>query len=419
VIDLKTVVCIMVLGILMFSAKAYADYSVSLLLNPQYYSYSPDTLFDVPDSSIEKPKLTSEQTIELTGGIQTSSTTYYYLLSTINQLSDDGSSDTEFNVNALFLSHGLNSWELTLGRRISTWGIGYGFRPLDVVQQHDQQTTSLQSITGKNQFALEYFSDMSSWSLLWVNPLQNKDSDDNKSNHQLESVVARYATSRENQDLHALLRYNNENKVQLGLGGIQILTDAISAHGSLLLSQRYQKQIHSLTGQNENFLTTRNPFITKRYNNGLQSLIGLNWSLLSKHNIIMEYWYNDMAYTRQQWNALFELTKAQRALLNQGLAPAASVHDNIAWSASALQTQSLAQHNMMFRWSYDAADWTPTVNTLMSIDDGSSITTLSAIRRYHLFKFEAGLRTFSGHNDTVYGGLLLKKIMYLTLSSEF
>ncbi len=412
---MKTVVLVSVLAVQFLATIAHAEYSISILLNPQYQSYVSDTLFNVPDTYIRKPNLTSMQTIELTGGFQQPSTTYQYLLSAVNTLSDDKSPDTAFNVNELFLSHSIDNWELTLGRRINSWGVGYGFRPLDVVQQYDRQTTSQQSMIGKNQFSLEYFSDTSSWSLLWVNPFP----DEEINNQQRESFVAKYSTSRESHDLHTLLRYNDENKFQFGLGGIKIVSNAIAIHGSLLFSQQHQKKLHILAGQSDILLSPNYPYASQKYNNGLQALIGLNWSSISKHNVIIEYWYDDMAYSRQQWKKHFQLAKQQQAMLEQSQIPEALIYSNIAWTASAIQARSLAQHNIMLRWNYDADYWKPTINILLSPDDNSFMSTLSITRAYNVFKLEAGLRMFTGTNDSVYGGLIVNYMTFVTLLSEY
>ncbi len=414
-IYLKVITWFFVIGSLFSVRTAYAEYSISILIHPQYNAYSSDTLFDVPSEYIKRPGLTSEQTIELTGGFQQPFNTYSYLLSTRNKLSDDRTSKTEVKVNELFMSHGIDNWELILGRRISSWGIGYGFRPLDVIQQYDQQSTSQQSMIGKNQFAWEYFTDMSSWSLLWVNPLQTEETENNK----LESFVAKFSTNRENYDQHALFRYNNDNKLQFGLGRLQLISDSLSIHGSLLLSQKYQKQLHRLAGQTTTLLSFDYPYITKDYNNGLQALAGLNWSSITKHNIIVEYWYNEMAYSPHQWKALFKLAEQQQILLEQTPITKAPIHGNIAWTANATQAQSLAQHNLMLRWNYDANYWKPTVNILLSPDDKSYMTTLLVTRAYNSFKFEAGVRMFIGANDSVYGGLIISHNVFMTFSGAY
>jgi len=416
VTDVKTISWLLVLCAIFSIRFAHAEYSISVLLNPQYHSYSSDTLFIVPDEYIEKPRLTSDQTIELTGGFNQTLLNTGYLLSARNKLSDSSSPNTELKVNELFFSKSIDNWELIAGRKISSWGVGYGFRPLDVIQQYDQQTTSLQSMIGKNQFALEYFADMSSWSLLWENPFPK---DDEVENRRLQSFVAKYSTSKESHDVHALLRYNNENKLQLGLGGIQIISDSISLHGSLLVSQQYQKQIHAFAGQSTFFISSNDPYITKKYNNGLQALVGLSWSGISKHNVIAEYWYDEMAYTRQQWEEHFRLAKQLQTMLKQSTIPKELIYGNIAWTANATQAQSLAQHNLMIRWNYDADNWKPTINILLSPDDKSNMTTLSITRVYNLFKLEAGMRIFNGTNDSVYGGLIVSNNVFMTFSSEY
>ena len=395
--------------------SALAENSISFLISPQYSGYSSDTLFDLPDEFIEKPKATSQQIIELTGSYPNQFINLGYLFSLHNQLSSHSPSATSVKTNELYLSKSLNEWELTFGRRISSWGVGYGFRPLDLVQQYDQQTLSRQSTIGKNMLALERFSGMSSWSLLWVNPNQSDESE----NRDIESIVSKYSTSQDDYDLHAVFRYNELNRLQLGLGAITILSDQVAIHGSLLLSQRYQKQLHQLAGQSTVLLAERFPYETVDYHRGTQALIGINWSSSSKHNLIAEYWYDQQAYSRQQWRELFELAKNQQKLLNQSAISPALIQGNIAWSAMATQAQALSQHNLMLRWSYDADHWKPSANILISAADKSSMITLSTTRSTHLFKFEAGIRTFNGANNSVYGGLIVSNILFLTLSGEY
>ncbi len=403
------------LNALFFMNSAIAENSISFLLSPQYNSYSSNTLFDLPAEIIEKPKASSQQIIELTGIYPRQFVDLAYLFSMHNQLSRNKPSNTRFNTNELYLTKNLNDWEITLGRRISSWGVGYGFRPLDVVQQYDQQTISRQSAIGKNMIALEHFSGMSSWSLLWVNPNRS----DESQNHGIKSIVSKYSTSQDNYDLHAVLRYNRKNKLQMGLGGINILSDEMSVHGSLLLSQVYQKQLHKLTRQTTVLLSDKYPYENIDYNSGFQLLTGLSWSNLSNHSLIVEYWYNGMAYSDKQWDQLFKLAAQQQNLLNNTQLPQSIIHGNIAWTAAATQTQALAQHNVMLQWSYDADYWKPTANILLSPVDKSSMITLLATRSTHLFKFEAGIRAFNGANNSIYGGLIISNTVFMTLSGEY
>ncbi len=403
------------LSTLFIVSSVLAQNSISFLISPQYSGYSSDTPFDLPDEFIEKPSATSRNIVELTGSYPNPLIELSYLFSLHNQLSSRSPSDTHFNTNELYLSKSLHDWEVTFGRRISSWGVGYGFRPLDLVQQYDQQTLSRQSTIGKNMVALERFSGMSSWSLLWVNPNRSDESE----NSDIESIASKYSTSRGDYDLHAVFRYNELNRFQLGLGGITILSDEMALHGSLLLSQRYQKQLHRLAGQSSILLAEQFPYESVNYNNGFQTVIGMSWSSLSKHSLIAEYWYNEQAYSRQQWRELFELVQKQQNLLTQTAIYPALIQANIAWSATATQAQVLTQHNFMLQWSYDADHWKPTANILISPTDKSSMMTLSTTRSTHLFKFEAGIRTFNGASDSVYGGLIINKIVFMTLSGEY
>jgi len=60
----------------------------------------------------------------------------------------------------------------------------------------------------------------------------------------------------------------------------------------------------------------------------------------------------------------------------------------------------------------------PTVKTLLAPVDKSSMITLSMIRTYHVFYVKSGIRMLNGTRKSVYGGLILSNIFYLTISSE-
>lgn len=409
--------CISIVLLLLIGKTTFAEPSISVLINPQYNAYSSDTLFAVPDEYIEKPEITSKQTIEVTGNHAIPWSTINYLFSAYLALNDRDSAQTNISTNELYLAQSFNNWEVIMGRRINSGGFGYGFRPLDVIQQYDQQSTLRQSLIGKNMLGLEYFSGLSSWSLLWINPRQKSAATDN--NTQLESLLVKYSTSLENSDLQTLIRYNKKNKLQAGLGGIQIVSDAFSVHSSLLISQQYQKQLHFLAGQTSQLLASEYPYETITQQGGIQALIGFSWSTSSKHSIIAEYWYNDMAYSKQQWDNLFQLAERQQQLLEQPGLPTEDVLGNIAWTASATQSAMLSMHNLMLQWNYDADYWKPSINILMSPADSSSMLTLAVSRTYNLLKIETGVRSFNGSKDSVYGGLIIDRMLYMTVSSEY
>jgi len=404
----------------LFCSTLKAEHSLSFLVSPQYNTYSSDSYFQVPDEFIEKTNHQSDQTLEFTGNAAFNSTNFNYLLSVHNRINDTNSPKTDTSINELYLTHSFGDLELTFGRRIHSWGVGYGFRPLDVIQQYNRQSISRQSDIGKNSLGVEYYSDLSSLSFFWINPMNKVPQNETKEeNHQQESLVAKISTSFDNYDFHSLMRVSSENKLQLGAGGVHILNDAIGFHSAILYSQAYEKQIHQLAGETNNLLSTSYPYKTESYEHGFHTLIGINWSSINKHSLIAEYWYTDFAYTKQQWNSHFELAGQQQLLLQQSQHPTAAVHGNIAWSAVATQASILSTHNIMLQWSYDADYWKPTINFLYSPVDKSHMITLSTTRTTKLFNLETGIRHFNGTKDSIYGGLILSNTLYLTISSEY
>ncbi|MBT4077093.1 MAG: hypothetical protein HOE78_10955, partial [Gammaproteobacteria bacterium] len=154
----------------LFSSALLADdISLSYSIQPRWFDYNDESYINTTEDLIEKTNLVSTQILELVTGTENIA-----LTATLkNRLQSDKKAESEVTVKELVYANTLGNWDYSVGRRISSWGVGSAFRPLDVVQQQDLQDTDQETITGVNQLALERFSGMSSLGFYLINPSED------------------------------------------------------------------------------------------------------------------------------------------------------------------------------------------------------------------------------------------------------
>src|SRR5438445_2388540 len=72
--------------------------------------------------------------------------------------------------NELYASGDFGAWQMSAGKKVVGWDVGYGFRPNDVVQQEQRRTLLTLTQEGRPLLQLERFDAETASSLVWVNP---------------------------------------------------------------------------------------------------------------------------------------------------------------------------------------------------------------------------------------------------------
>jgi hypothetical protein len=395
----------------LFSSALLADdISLSYSIQPRWFDYNDESYINTTEDLIEKTNLVSTQILELVTGTENIA-----LTATLkNRLQSDKKAESEVTVKELVYANTLGNWDYSVGRRISSWGVGSAFRPLDVVQQQDLQDTDQETITGVNQLALERFSGMSSLGFYLINPSE----DNQQSGKKQLAIITRFSESKEKGDWQGLLRLSQLHKLQAGIGGLYVINDALELHGSVLYSARYQRMEHSLSGQNENLLATEYPWETVEYHDAKSWMLGGNLTWSERHNLIFEYWFDPLALDKSQWAEQLNLMQEQNLLLGSP-APQQAVQGNLAWSTEALANPHLVQDNLFLRWSYQGDEYLPQASILYSPADSSFMFSTSLGLDKYSMKFNIGLRLFSGSQDSVYGQMPVTSQLFLTAYGDF
>ena len=303
---------------------------------------------------------------------------------------DGGGYGTETVLNELFYDYSAAGLEWSLGKKVMPWGVGYGLRPLDVVQQEARLVDQPRELEGVPLLAVESFSETTTRSMVLF---------ERKDGSRFERALAfKYYRLLDGKDLFAVARLSENGNHVAGAGISSVVGEQLEWHASAVYLARYERLIRAADAP---LLASSDPFYQQEYRNGAQWLAGGTWSWASGVSLLGEVWYDDTAYKPEQWSQLMEAVAQQRDLL--GTAPADVVYNNLLWDMRAYQASSLMQSNALLRISYEGEHLDPSISLLWSPQDGGLIAIIQAEYEFgpHSRMF-ASLRMMGGEADSVY-----------------
>lgn len=338
---------------------------------------------------------------------------------------NDASYDGELIVQELFWQGSVNTLqtdiEVTLGKMRLDWGVGYGYRPLDVFKPYRRNPVGIQVEEGTLTAMGSYFDALGDWSLVYSDSshTQQDGSELEEAAEQRGIGLRRYAFVGDSE--YQLLAYYDD--VRHGLVGGSFVTVLDAAWG-LHTSAVYQR--HYLSYQQGEIFE---PVSLTKQRDGFQVLAGLNWANQVGNNIILEYWYDSRSWGRKEWQQAFDRIDSLESV-QQGLASS---------YAQGLGQSNLVAHNIMLHWSLDSSAWghwnwsqeylwlnkvTPTLDVLYSPqDNGVIVTQWLDYQAYDSgqssINIEMALRFMTGEKDSVYANLSDKRMIFINLKGRF
>jgi hypothetical protein len=298
------------------------------------------------------------------------------------------------------------SW--TIGRRVISWGVGFGFRPLDVVQREDRRNVNPQPLVGIPLAAMDYITADEAWTIAWLNPASGQKASDRKD----EAVAMRWYRLSGGDDYHAVARLSRRRKLEIGMGVARVVGDEWSFHGAALHSRRYRKTLNRLAEDEGELFERLNPRVVAVGKRGNRAVLGAQWTGASGWSLLGEAFYDGDAYTRSEWRRLDELTRRQSAAA--ALVPPELLTANIAWSSEAYLAPTLLRENLLLRLSYDEGDdFKPYYEVLLTPADRGLVSTLGASYSRSRQRFSGGWRHMGGTGDSAYGRSPEKSIFWL------
>ncbi|OFX20817.1 MAG: hypothetical protein A2V77_04345 [Anaeromyxobacter sp. RBG_16_69_14] len=318
-------------------------------------------------------------------------------------------------VNELFYEADLLGQHFTIGKKVASWDVGFGLRPLDVVQQADRRALHPFALEGVPLVTWELFGESWAVTLLYANPLRGRapaPRDD-------ESVALHYYQRLGSADLHAVGRYSRRTRLQAGASTAVVLGDALELHAS----SRYQRHGErfampaSLAGGAP--LAASEPRATTASADVLAALLGFTLTPGLGLSVVGEAWLDPAGGTAGEWSALGALAERQRALLGDPAVPSAAVLANLAWELRAFDRPSLLRENLFLRVSWKKDRFEPTADVLYTPADGGFVATAAVAYQGERTRLDGGLRLFGGRAGSAYRLFPESAILYAALQVFF
>jgi len=267
-----------------------------------------------------------------------------------------------FELNELYWERSLGEWDLTLGKKIIDWGVGYGYRPLDLFGQQNRQSLAPEVVVGLPMVNAERFTDTGAWTFLCA--LGESDATDNDENR----CAARYYQLLGDWDLQAVIYYDADRQLAVGGSFSGVVSDTTEWHGSVLLQSRYQNTEYR-----------PQPRVVNQ-KHAAKALLGFTYTTESGYSLIGEVW-----------------------------------HDGTAEKAINEPT-----NRMMLSLSYDGETTDPVADLLYSPGDDGIILTLKATTEITAdSEVEYGIRTYQGDKSAFYRQLADRQLLFINFSGAF
>ncbi len=285
----------------------------------------------------------------------------------------------------------------TVGKKIMSWGVGFGFKPLDVVQRENRRAVNPPALVGTSVLAVERFTADEALTVAWTHPGHGEGSDDF---HDASLALHWYRLSASGDDLHAVARLSHRRGLEAGIGATRVIGAEWSLYGAALYEPRTRRLANALLDSGSTFATA-DPMSERVGNGGVKAVAGAQWTGESGWSTLVEAWYDADAYSREQWQRLDALTASQRALA--GIAPVAAIVGNAAWSSQAYLTPNLLRENLLLRLGYDDRDgFRPYAELLATPRDGGRVWTVGAAFEGNRQRLSLGLRQAGGADGSAY-----------------
>jgi hypothetical protein len=379
------------------------DFSMNVVLAPEQDTARRSSPYHVPSSVTRVPESKGRGDIELrlrAGGLNAQYTVR-------QQTSNVDSSQLSGIANQIYYDSDLHDgFGWTVGRKVMSWGVGFGFKPLDVIQRENRRGVNQAALVGVPLLAVQKMTADSSWTLAWTHP----GAGDGTAGDKDSGVSLHWFQLAGGNDHYAVIRLSPLHQVETGVGATWILDDEISIYGAGLYERRYEKTLNALS-ENGGLFAGADPMLVRSSRNGGRAVAGIQWTGASGWSLLAEAWYDSHAYSKKEWQDLNELTTRQLAAA--ALAPAAALAANVAWSSQAFLPSNLLRENLLTRLSWDSRNgFKPYAEWLLTPRDGGQVLTLGALLEGDKQTLSIGMRQLGGPANSVYHLAPLQRMLW-------
>jgi hypothetical protein len=327
---------------------------------------------------------------------------------------EGGPTQSRARANELYTSADLDAWQLSAGKKVVGWDVGYGFRPNDIVQQEERRTLLTVTPEGRPLLQLERFGSDSAAALVWVNPQRTHDADDTQRGAHESALAARWYERHGGLDAHAFARLGQHTGASLGTALAWVATDELELHASARALQRHDGwMIDGLAGTGP---VNANPWHQATLGGTSQWLLGASWTGAAQQSLLVEYWHDGTALADRDWDAWNVRNRALAAL--QGPPPVA-LAGNLAWQATPFAASSLRRDNLFVRIAWQPDHWLLSLDALVTPHDRGRSVTAALQWQGDRIKLNAALRVYGGPDDAVLAELPQRRAGLVAASWAF
>ena len=324
---------------------------------------------------------------------------------------DGGEAQFEGKIHELYFEKSIYELEISMGKKIVEWGVGFAYRPLDIIQNEDRRKLLSTHDEGRTLISLEYFTSDSAWTFLYLGPDNNESSLANMD----EAFAVQFFTLIHSVDFLAILKVSEQHKLESGAGFKSVLNDQWAVYGSFLYQRRYRQYLNQLLDVHTNFpIAAGDPVTLHSRQHGYKYLLGLNWVGISGWSILFETWYDNTARKKKIWQALKNLSHSQQALAESQPALIDAVNANIRASTRYFSADNLLEWNTLLRLSYDFSGQEIYMDYLFTPEDKGTVITLGHRLEGNRYNTEFSLRRFLGPKSAAYA--LLPQTWFMVFS---
>lgn len=290
-----------------------------------------------------------------------------------------GTTSSSARSNELYFSDDLGAWQLSAGKKIVGWDVGYGFRPNDVVQQEVRRTLLTVTPEGRPLFQAEHFDADTSTALVWVHPLRVNASDEAQRWAQESALAARWYRRAGTADTYVFARLGRHTGASTGAALAWVATDALELHASARVLQRHDGWATSATEAVAAGTTpAHNPWTVATQGPATQLLLGAQWTGEARQSVIVEAWHDGTALAARDWRDWTARTAALSSSASRAGLPEAArtgLGGQLAWQATPLEGPGLHRDNVFVRLAWQPEPWQFTLDALLTpTDEGHMVT---------------------------------------------
>lgn len=320
---------------------------------------------------------------------------------------------TSGRINELHASMDLGTVQASVGKKIVSWDVGYGFRPNDVVQQEARRQLLPVTQEGRPLLQLDRFGADSSLTVVWVNP--QRTGKDALQGPDESALAARWYQHVGDADVHLIARLGDQTSASLGAAVAWIATDDWEIHASARALQRRQGWAFDQTVEPPARPVAQSPWHIETEGSASQWLLGTTWTGHRHQSFMLEYWHDGTAMSDTDWRAWFLRNQALDALPGHATVRAA----NLAWQAQPLVQSNLRQDNVFVRVAWQPEHWVISQDALLTPADRGRILTTSIQWQGDQWRFNGSWRVYQGPSDALFSQLPTRRVLLLATTLTF